>query len=78
VIGSTALWLLYAWLASAIAASWLSERKGFGERVGLASGLVLPVVAVGVWLAWPARPESRWRREGPLPRWARRRRRDAR
>jgi hypothetical protein len=68
VIGATALWLLYAWLGSAIAASWLSDRKGYGERAGLAAGLLLPVVAVAVWLLWPARPDSRWRTEGVLPR----------
>ena len=39
LLGSTALWLLYAWLLSAIIASYLSGRKGYGERVGLAFGL---------------------------------------
>lgn len=68
MIGATALWLLYAWLGSAIAASWLSDRKGYGERWGLATGLLLPAAAVVVWLLWPARPGSRWRTEGPLPR----------
>jgi len=68
VIGASALWLLYAWLGSAIAASWLSDRKGYGERPGLATGLLLPVVAVAIWLGWPARPGSRWRVQGILPR----------
>ena len=72
MIGATALWLVYGWLASAIAASWLSERKGFGERLGLATGLLLPAVGVVVWLAWPARPTSRWRSEGPVPKLRRR------
>ena len=40
-LGAKALWLLYVWLASAIVASYLSERKGYGEKVGLASGLLL-------------------------------------
>ena len=35
LIGSTALWLLYLWLASAIVAPWLSDRKGYGEKPGL-------------------------------------------
>ena len=34
LIGAKALYLLYAWLASAIVASYLSERKGYGERAG--------------------------------------------
>jgi len=67
-IGATALWLLYAWLGSAIAASWLSARKGWGEKPGLASGLLLSVLGVVMWLLWPARPDSAWKREGPLPR----------
>ena len=44
LIGAKALWLTYLWLASAIAASWISERKGYGERVGLAAGLLLSVL----------------------------------
>jgi len=32
LIGAKALWLLYAWLASAIVASYLSNRKGYGDR----------------------------------------------
>ncbi|MBA3839039.1 MAG: hypothetical protein H0X55_01880, partial [Thermoleophilaceae bacterium] len=51
-IGATALWLTFLWLGSGIAASWLSERKGYGERAGLASGLLLNVVGVVIWLAW--------------------------
>jgi hypothetical protein len=68
VIGAKALWLLYIWLASAIAASWLSNRKGYGERPGLATGLLLSVLAVMIWLVWPARPDSAWKTEGVLPR----------
>lgn len=73
MIGATALWLLYAWLASAIAASWLSDRKGYGERPGLAAGLLLPVVGAVVWLVWPARAGSRWRAQGAFGKLARRR-----
>ena len=68
LLGAKALWLTYAWLASAIVASYLSARKGYGERVGLASGLLLNVVGVVVWLLWPARPDSRWRLQGPFGR----------
>jgi fucose permease len=68
LIGAKALYLLWAWLLSAIAASWLSNRKGYGEKVGLATGLVLSVVGVLVWLVWPARKASPWKTEGVLPR----------
>jgi hypothetical protein len=74
LIGATALWLLYVWLASAIAASWLSHRKGYGEKPGLATGLLLSAVGVVVWLAWPARPDSKWNTDGAF---GRRRRRSA-
>jgi hypothetical protein len=68
LIGAKALWLTYIWLASAIAASWISERKGYGERAGLAAGLLLSVVGLVVMALWPARADSRWKQQGPLPR----------
>jgi len=64
VIGSGALWLTYLWLAAAIAASYLSARKGYGEKLGLAFGLLLSVVGVVIWLIWPAKPDSRWKLQG--------------
>jgi hypothetical protein len=67
LIGAKGLYLLFIWLASAVAASWLSDRKGYGERPGLATGLLLSAIAVIVWLFWPARPDSRWKVHGPLP-----------
>jgi hypothetical protein len=66
VIGARALWLLYAWLASAIIASYLSQRKGYGDKIGLAFGLLLSVVGVVIWLVWPARADSRWKLQGPF------------
>ena len=60
LLGSAALWLLYAWLLSAIVASYLSNRKGYGEKWGLGTGLLLSLIGVIVWLIVPARPESRW------------------
>ena len=66
VIGAKALWLLYAWLASAIVASYLSQRKGYGDKIGLAFGLLLSVVGVVIWLVWPARADSRWKLQGPF------------
>ena len=68
LLGAKALYLTFAWLGSAIAASWLSDRKGYGERPGLASGLLLNVVGVVIWLAWPAKEASRWRVQGPFGR----------
>jgi hypothetical protein len=68
VIGAKALYFLFIWLASAIAASWLSDRKGYGEKPGLATGLLLTFVGVIIWLIWPAKPISRWKLQGPIPR----------
>ena len=75
LLGSTALWLLYSWLAAAIAASYLSGRKGYGERVGLASGLLLNVVGVVIWLVVPAKADSLWKKIGPFGRGGSKRRR---
>lgn len=68
LLGAKALWLTYAWLASAIIASWLSARKGYGEKPGLATGLLLTFVAIPIWLLWPAKEDSRWKVQGPIPR----------
>jgi hypothetical protein len=67
-IGAAALYLLFIWLASAIAAAYLSERKGYGERPGLASGLLLTVIGPIIWLVWPARKNSAWKVDGPFGR----------
>ena len=67
-IGAKALYLLYGWLASAIIASYLSERKGYGSKLGLAAGLLLSVVGVLLLLVWPARRDSRWKLQGPFGR----------
>ena len=65
LLGSTALWLLYSWLAAAIIASYLSGRKGYGERVGLACGLLLNFLGVFIWIFVPPRRESLWKKVGP-------------
>jgi hypothetical protein len=70
-IGVKALYLLFLWLISAAAGAWLSDRKGYGERVGLTLGLLLSVVGLLVVLVLPARPGSRWKVNGWLPRWRR-------
>jgi hypothetical protein len=65
LLGATALWLTFAWLLSAIVASYLSDRKGYGERPGLASGLLLNLLGILVWLVIPAKEGSLWKRVGP-------------
>lgn len=67
-IGAKALYLLFLWLISAAAGSWLSDRKGYGEKVGLTLGLLLSVVGLLVVLVLPARPGSRWKVDGWRPR----------
>jgi hypothetical protein len=64
LFGVKALWLLYLWLLGAIIASYISGRKGYGERAGLATGLLLSIIAVVPWLIIPAKPESDWKRLG--------------
>ena len=66
-IGALALYLLVIWLGSAILAAYLSERKGYGEKAGLASGLLLSVIGILVWLVMPPKAYSDWRVVGPLP-----------
>ena len=68
VIGIKALWALFIWMASAIIASYLSGRKGYGERIGLAFGLILAPIAVIIWLIVPAKAESDWKVVGPFGR----------
>jgi fucose permease len=67
-IGALALWLMYAWLLSAIVSSYLSNRKGYGEKLGLAFGMLLSAVGVVIWLIWPAKPDSKWKKLGPIGR----------
>jgi hypothetical protein len=75
-IGSTGLYLLFVWLLSAAIGSWLTERKGYGERVGLAFGLLLSAAGLLIVLLLPGRPGSSWKVEGPLPPRRRRARRE--
>jgi hypothetical protein len=67
-IGSTGLYLLFVWLVSAAGGSWLSARKGYGEKVGLTFGLLLSAIGLLIVLLLPSRPGSAWRLDGPLPR----------
>jgi hypothetical protein len=68
LLGSKALWLLYAWLASAIVGSYVSDRKGYGSKIGLASGMLLSAVGAVIWVLVPARANSRWKLQGPFGR----------
>ena len=61
-----ALYLLLLWLFSTFAASWLSERKGYGEKPGLAAGLFLSAIGALIWLLWPPRRDSKWKVLGPF------------
>ena len=64
LIGANALWLLYTWLLSAIVSSYLSDRKGYGEKPGLVTGLLLSAVSILIWLVIPAKAASRWKLDG--------------
>ena len=66
-IGMKGLYLLFAWLLSAAIGAWVAERKGYGERLGLAFGLLLTVVGLLIVLILPGRPGSLWKIDGPLP-----------
>ena len=68
IIGAGALWLMYLWLLSAILASYLAERKGYPERLGLAFGLLLSALGALIWLFVPARAGSKWKTLGPIGR----------
>ena len=60
-IGANAFWLLYLWLGSAIGASWLSNYKGYGEKWGLGTGLLLSFIGAIIWIFVPPKAESPWR-----------------
>jgi hypothetical protein len=70
LLGAKALYLTLVWLASAIAASWLSLRAGYGEKSGLCTGLILSAVGVVIWLivyAAAPRAHSRRKADGLIP-----------
>ena len=69
-LGATALYLVLVWLASAIIASWFSGRAGYGEKAGLATGLLLTAAGAVIWLVIylvAPRPGSRRKIDGVLP-----------
>jgi hypothetical protein len=67
-IGMTALWVLFGWLLSAIVGQYVAARKGYSEKAGLASGLLVPAIGPIVWLFVRPRPNSKWQVEGPIHR----------
>ncbi len=64
LLKAMALVLFLVWLASAWSAGYLSERKGYGDKPGLASGLLLTAVGPIIWLLVPARAGSDWKIKG--------------
>ncbi len=66
LLGAKALWFTFAWLASAIVASYLSDRKGYGEKLGLAAGLLLTFVGPIIMLLLPPKADSTWKQFGPF------------
>ena len=66
-VGVLGLYLLFIWLASAIVGAYLSQRKGYGEKAGLASGLLLSIAGPLIWLVIPPKAESDWKVIGPFP-----------
>jgi hypothetical protein len=67
LLGVKALYLLIGWMLAAIIAQDLSDMKAYGEKPGLATGLLLSGIAVIVWLAWPAKRGSAWDRRIKVP-----------
>lgn len=70
-LGYKALILMYIWLGSAIVASTLSRSKGYGEKPGLGTGMLLTVLGPVIWLFVPPKDENaEWHTRKP---WQRRR-----
>jgi hypothetical protein len=68
-VGAKALFLCYIWLLSAITASELSRSKGYGEKVGLGTGLILTILGPLIWLAIPPKDETaEWHERKPWQR----------
>jgi len=68
-LGAKALFLCYIWLLSAITASELSRSKGYGEKVGLGTGLILSILGPLIWLAIPPKDATaEWHERKPWQR----------
>jgi hypothetical protein len=66
-LGVKALYLTYLWLISCVVSSLISDRKGYGERPGLITSLLTSVIGTIVWLFVRAKPDSRWKIQGAIP-----------
>ena len=62
VIGTKAIYFLYAWLIGCMLASTAANLKGYDERAGLATGMLLSILGGVIWMFLPARGASRWER----------------
>jgi hypothetical protein len=68
-VGAKALYLVYLWLLSCIIAQELSRSKGYGEKVGLGTGLLLSIVGAIIWLFVPPKDENaEWHHRKPWQR----------
>lgn len=67
--GAVYLYLCYVWLLSAIVSSELSRSKGYGEKVGLGTGLILTILGPLIWLAIPPKDATaEWHERKPWQR----------
>jgi hypothetical protein len=68
-VGAKALYLLFVWLLSAIISAELSRSKGYGEKPGLGTGLLLSVLGPLIWLAIPPKDATaEWHERKPWQR----------
>ena len=69
LIGAKALYLLYIWLLSAISSAELSRSKGYGEKAGLGTGLLLSILGPIIWMIIPPKDENaEWHERKPWQR----------
>jgi hypothetical protein len=67
--GAVYLYLMYAWLLSAIISAELARSKGYSEKSGLGTGLILTVLGVIIWLVIPPKNETaEWHSRKPWQR----------
>ena len=65
-LGYKALILMYIWLGSAIVGASLSRSKGYGEKWGLGTGMLLTVLGPIIWLFVPPKDQNaEWHQRKP-------------